>query len=195
MSPALSGISSESDLISLLVDTDSLADVDDGMASDGDSPNKTPRGSCPSPLPRLPHDSPDVESSRASRAAVFPSALRPRVGKKDYLERASEQIRLAVQREGEQDFQAAFSFYRSGVDLLLQGVQGTGATSSPSSPHVILMCWVSEISPGPPASWTCPIPGPGSELGISRCGILGGDVSVKLALGLVRLSGVSHCLL
>ncbi|XP_072558589.1 ribosomal protein S6 kinase delta-1 isoform X1 [Paramormyrops kingsleyae] len=118
------GISSDSDLISLLVDTDSLADVDDGMASDGDSPNKPPRGSSPSPLPQLPDDSQDVESSRASRAAVFPSALRPRAGKKDYLERASEQIRLAVQREGEQDYQAAFSFYRSGVDLLLQGVQG-----------------------------------------------------------------------
>lgn len=44
--------------------------------------------------------------------------------KSDYLDRASELIGLAVQKEKEEDFQAAFSCYRSGVDLLLQGVQG-----------------------------------------------------------------------
>uniref|UniRef100_A0A3B4AV90 Protein kinase domain-containing protein n=1 Tax=Periophthalmus magnuspinnatus TaxID=409849 RepID=A0A3B4AV90_9GOBI len=44
--------------------------------------------------------------------------------KSDYLDKASELISLAVQREIEQDYQAAFSYYRSGVDLLLQGVQG-----------------------------------------------------------------------
>ncbi|XP_036405717.1 ribosomal protein S6 kinase delta-1 [Megalops cyprinoides] len=120
------GLSSDSDLISLRVDTDSLADLDDGMASGGSSPNKQAGGRSPSPhVPREDGPSaPDLEAGRASRAALFAGSLKPRAGKKDYLERAGEQIKLAVQKEGEQDYQAAFSYYRSGVDLLLQGVQG-----------------------------------------------------------------------
>uniref|UniRef100_A0A3B4WTX5 Ribosomal protein S6 kinase polypeptide 1 n=1 Tax=Seriola lalandi dorsalis TaxID=1841481 RepID=A0A3B4WTX5_SERLL len=39
--------------------------------------------------------------------------------KSDYLDKASELICLAVQKEKEQDYQAAFSYYRNGVDLLL----------------------------------------------------------------------------
>uniref|UniRef100_A0A8C9S465 Ribosomal protein S6 kinase delta-1 n=1 Tax=Scleropages formosus TaxID=113540 RepID=A0A8C9S465_SCLFO len=119
------GLSSDSDLTSLRVDTDSLADVDDGMASGGESPNKPPRGSS-SPLIAWDESSPSLgrDTEAASRAAIFSGGLRQRVGKRDYLERASEQIRLAVQKEAEHDYQAAFSFYRSGVDLLLQGVQG-----------------------------------------------------------------------
>ncbi|XP_072551498.1 ribosomal protein S6 kinase delta-1 [Salminus brasiliensis] len=110
------GPSSESDLISLLVDGDSLAELDDGMASGRSSPNHPAGGSWRDVSPSRP----ELEPSRASRAALFPSSLR----KKDYLEKASEQIGLAVQKEVEQDFAAAFSYYRSGVDLLLQGVQG-----------------------------------------------------------------------
>lgn len=52
------------------------------------------------------------------------SSLRNYSEKKDYLEEASEQIALAVQKEVEQDFAVAFSYYHKGVDLLLQGVQG-----------------------------------------------------------------------
>ncbi|XP_064195325.1 ribosomal protein S6 kinase delta-1 isoform X1 [Anguilla rostrata] len=111
------GLSSDSDLISLLVDGDSLADLDDGMASGGESPNRPAGGRSPSPQAR-------ALDPAASRAALFGGGLKPRVGKRDYLERASEQIKLAVQREEEQDYGAAFCFYRSGVDLLLQGVQG-----------------------------------------------------------------------
>ncbi|KAI1897237.1 hypothetical protein AGOR_G00081230 [Albula goreensis] len=121
------GLSSDSDLTSLRVDTDSLAELDDGMASGGESPNKSPS---PSPLClRDDGQAQDPEAGRGAAAAagkgpLFSGSLKPRGGKKDYLERASEQIRLAVQREEQRDYQAAFSFYRSGVDLLLQGVQG-----------------------------------------------------------------------
>ncbi|XP_030637244.1 ribosomal protein S6 kinase delta-1 [Chanos chanos] len=95
------GPSSDSDLTSFAVaDEDSLAELDDGMASGA------------------------LLSSHSQRAVLFPSSLKNRPGKKDYLERASEQIRLAVQKEAEQDYQAALTYYRSGVDLLLQGVQG-----------------------------------------------------------------------
>ncbi|KAL7888966.1 hypothetical protein AOLI_G00039400 [Acnodon oligacanthus] len=110
------GPSSDSDLISLLVDGDSLAELDDGMASGGSSPNHPSGGSRRDASP----SKPELEPGRAGRAALFPSSLR----KKDYLEKASEQIGLAVQKEVEQDYAAAFSYYRSGVDLLLQGVQG-----------------------------------------------------------------------
>uniref|UniRef100_A0A673JGH2 Ribosomal protein S6 kinase polypeptide 1 n=1 Tax=Sinocyclocheilus rhinocerous TaxID=307959 RepID=A0A673JGH2_9TELE len=65
-----------------------------------------------------------VESSHSSGALSFASSLRNYSEKKDYLEEASEQITLAVQKEVEQDFAVAFSYYRRGVDLLLQGVQG-----------------------------------------------------------------------
>ncbi|XP_066533082.1 ribosomal protein S6 kinase delta-1 [Hoplias malabaricus] len=114
--PCSSGPSSDSDLISLPVDGDSLAELDDGMASGGSSPNHPAGGSRQDASPGRPA----LEPSRTSRAAPFPSSHR----RKDYLEKASEQIGLAVQKEVEQDFAAAFSFYRSGVDLLLQGVQG-----------------------------------------------------------------------
>uniref|UniRef100_A0A8C7G9E9 Ribosomal protein S6 kinase polypeptide 1 n=1 Tax=Oncorhynchus kisutch TaxID=8019 RepID=A0A8C7G9E9_ONCKI len=113
------GPSSDSDLTSLAIDIDSLAELDDGMASGRSSPNQ-PLGAPCSPAP---------EVSRTSRTALFPSSLRrgnanAKETKRDYLDRASEHIRLAVQKETEQDYQSAFSYYRSGVDLLLQGVQG-----------------------------------------------------------------------
>ncbi|XP_061098309.1 ribosomal protein S6 kinase delta-1 isoform X1 [Conger conger] len=111
------GPSSDSDLISLRVDGDSLAELDDGMASGGESPNRPAGGRSPSPQAR-------ARDPAANRAALFAGGLKPRLGKRDYLERASEQIKLAVQREEERDYEAAFCFYRSGVDLLLQGVQG-----------------------------------------------------------------------
>ncbi|XP_071368338.1 ribosomal protein S6 kinase delta-1 isoform X2 [Centroberyx affinis] len=98
------GPSSDSDLTSLAVDTDSLAELDDGMASGRASPNHRTT----------------LFSSSLKRA----SGANPKDVKSDYLDRASEHICLAVQKEKEQDYQTAFSYYRSGVDLLLQGVQG-----------------------------------------------------------------------
>ncbi|KAG7331774.1 hypothetical protein KOW79_005743 [Hemibagrus wyckioides] len=110
------GLSSESDLISLLVDGDSLPDLDDGMGSGCSSPKQRAGGSgCSASLSRT-----EVDPRRAIRAALFSSGHQ----KKDYLEKASEQISLAVRKEVEQDYASAFFYYRSGVDLLLQGVQG-----------------------------------------------------------------------
>ncbi|XP_035534601.1 ribosomal protein S6 kinase delta-1 [Morone saxatilis] len=142
------GPSSDSDLTSLAVDTDSLAGLDDGMASGRTSPNQPQGGatnissSCsprlpslhdrrsPSPAPLPASSAPNPEVSWPGRTSLFPGSLKKggsgnsKDVKSDYLDRASELICLAVQKEKEQDFQAAFSCYRSGVDLLLQGVQG-----------------------------------------------------------------------
>ncbi|XP_019953318.1 ribosomal protein S6 kinase delta-1 [Paralichthys olivaceus] len=138
------GPSSDSDLTSLAVDTDSLAGLDDGMASGRTSPNQPQGGashissSCSPRLPSL-HDrrtpSPassalNPEVSRPGRTPLFSGTLKKVSGGKhkdvnsDYLEKASELIYVAVQKENEQDYLAAFSYYRSGVDRLLQGVQG-----------------------------------------------------------------------
>ncbi|XP_041661498.1 ribosomal protein S6 kinase delta-1 [Cheilinus undulatus] len=142
------GPSSDSDLTSLAVDSDSLAGLDDGMASGRTSPNQPQGGatnissSCSPRLPSL-HErrtpsptvvpassAPNPEVSWPGRTALFSGSLKKASSsnskdiKSDYLDRASELISLAVQKEKEQDFQAAFSCYRSGVDLLLQGVQG-----------------------------------------------------------------------
>ncbi|KAG7264932.1 hypothetical protein CRUP_027123 [Coryphaenoides rupestris] len=89
----------------------------------------------PTPGPSLPGSltpNPGQEASRpSSRSLLFPSGLRraaasasAKEAKHDYLDQAGEHIRQAVQKEAERDYQAAFSYYRSGVDLLLQGVQG-----------------------------------------------------------------------
>lgn len=154
-----SGPSSDSDLTSLPVDTDSLAGLDDGMASGCASP-KQPHGgatslSSSSSSPRLPslHDrrtlspapppassTPNPEVSWPGRSLLFPGSLRKvssgnsKEAKPDYLDRASELISTAVQKEKEQDFQAAFSCYRSVVDLLLQGVQGEDGHCSSLQP-------------------------------------------------------------
>ncbi|KAK2856246.1 hypothetical protein Q5P01_004981 [Channa striata] len=142
------GPSSDSDLTSLAVDTDSLAELDDGMASGRTSPNHPQGGatnissSCsphlpslherrtPSPAPVPASSAPNPEVTRPSRATLFSGSVKKASGgnpkdiKSDYLDKASELICLAVQKETEQDYQAAFSYYRNGVDLLLQGVQG-----------------------------------------------------------------------
>ncbi|CAJ1078031.1 ribosomal protein S6 kinase delta-1 isoform X1 [Xyrichtys novacula] len=142
------GPSSDSDLTSLAVDSDSLAGLDDGMASGRTSPNQPQGGatnissSCsprlpslhsrrtPSPAPVPASSAPNPEVNWQGRTALFSGSLKKVTGgntkdvKSDYLDRASELICLAEQKEKEQDFQAAFSCYRSGVDLLLQGVQG-----------------------------------------------------------------------
>ncbi|XP_020782721.2 ribosomal protein S6 kinase delta-1 isoform X1 [Boleophthalmus pectinirostris] len=142
------GPSSDSDLTSLAVDTDSLAEIDDGMASGRTSPN-IPQGgaitissSCsprlpslhdrrsPSPAPVPASSAPNLEVTWATKAQLFSGSVKgtnsgnSKDVKSDYLDKASELISLAVQKEKEQDYQAAFSYYRSGVDLLLQGVQG-----------------------------------------------------------------------
>uniref|UniRef100_A0A2I3HDA1 non-specific serine/threonine protein kinase n=1 Tax=Nomascus leucogenys TaxID=61853 RepID=A0A2I3HDA1_NOMLE len=64
-----------------------------------------------------------TEEERESRS-LFPGSLKPKLGKRDYLEKAGELIKLALKKEEEDDYEAASDFYRKGVDLLLEGVQG-----------------------------------------------------------------------
>ncbi|XP_038143399.1 ribosomal protein S6 kinase delta-1 [Cyprinodon tularosa] len=145
------GPSSDSDLTSLAVDTDSLVGLDDGMASGSTSPNQPQGGATSSSYsPRLPSlrerstpspasipisSAPNPEVSTPSRTQLFSRSLRRTSGintkeeKSDYLDKASELIGFAVKKESEQDYEAAFSYYRSGVDLLLQGVQGEPSAS------------------------------------------------------------------
>nr|XP_045733170.1 ribosomal protein S6 kinase delta-1 isoform X7 [Mirounga angustirostris] len=122
------GFSSDSDLVSLTVDVDSLAELDDGMASNQNSPIRTfglSLSSDPSALGAVASDSEQnkPEEERESRS-LFPGSLRSKLGKRDYLEKAGELIKLALKKEEEDDYEAASNFYRKGVDLLLEGVQG-----------------------------------------------------------------------
>lgn len=45
------------------------------------------------------------------------------MAKRDYLLEAAKQIRMALDSEVNEDYEAAFSYYKNGVDLLLNGVQ------------------------------------------------------------------------
>uniref|UniRef100_A0A8C6DHQ7 Ribosomal protein S6 kinase delta-1 n=1 Tax=Moschus moschiferus TaxID=68415 RepID=A0A8C6DHQ7_MOSMO len=122
------GFSSDSDLVSLTVDVDSLAELDDGMASNQNSPIRTfgsNLSSDSSALGAVFSDSEQnkTEEERESRS-LFPGSLKSKLGKRDYLEKAGELIKLALKKEEEDDYEAASDFYRKGVDLLLEGVQG-----------------------------------------------------------------------
>ncbi|XP_070447215.1 ribosomal protein S6 kinase delta-1 isoform X12 [Equus przewalskii] len=122
------GFSSDSDLVSLTVDVDSLAELDDGMASNQNSPIRTfglNQSSDSSALGAVASDSEQnkAEEERESRS-LFPGSLKSKLGKRDYLEKAGELIKLALKKEEEDDYEAASDFYRKGVDLLLEGVQG-----------------------------------------------------------------------
>ncbi|XP_060685371.1 ribosomal protein S6 kinase-like 1 isoform X2 [Hemiscyllium ocellatum] len=63
------------------------------------------------------------------RSRVSPSisetqqATKSTTTKRDYLVDAAKQIRLALDREVNEDYEAAFNYYKNGVDLLLKGVQ------------------------------------------------------------------------
>ncbi|XP_074846089.1 ribosomal protein S6 kinase delta-1 isoform X2 [Carettochelys insculpta] len=124
------GFSSDSDLISLTVDVDSLAELDDGMASNQSSPSRA-FGFSPASeslgqgatASECEWSKPEGERESESRS-LFAGSLRHKFGKQDYLEKAGELIKLALKKEEEEDYEAAFSFYRRGVDLLLEGVQG-----------------------------------------------------------------------
>nr|Q8BLK9.2 RecName: Full=Ribosomal protein S6 kinase delta-1; Short=S6K-delta-1; AltName: Full=52 kDa ribosomal protein S6 kinase [Mus musculus] len=121
------GFSSDSDLLSLTVDADSLAEVDDGMASRQGSPSRTFGLSLSTDSSAVGAVASDSEPSRVEdreSRSLFPSSLKPRLGRRDYLEKAGELIKLALKKEEEDDYEAASDFYRKGVDLLLEGVQG-----------------------------------------------------------------------
>ncbi|XP_049689511.1 ribosomal protein S6 kinase delta-1 isoform X3 [Accipiter gentilis] len=122
------GFSSDSDLISLTVDVDSLAELDDGMASNQSSPSRA-LGLCFTSEPPVQSTvAPQQEWSKSEgereNRSLFTGSLKPKPGKQDYLEKAGELIKLALKKEEEEDYETAFNFYRKGVDLLLEGVQG-----------------------------------------------------------------------
>ncbi|XP_044280543.1 ribosomal protein S6 kinase delta-1 isoform X6 [Varanus komodoensis] len=122
------GFSSDSDLISLTVDVDSLAELDDGMASNQNSPSRslglsftTEPSAQASAI--LDHEWSKPDGERESRG-LFTGSLKAKLGRRDYLDKAGELIKLALKKEEEEDYEAAYGFYRKGVDLLLEGVQG-----------------------------------------------------------------------
>ncbi|XP_064411653.1 ribosomal protein S6 kinase delta-1 isoform X2 [Latimeria chalumnae] len=122
------GFSSDSDLISLTVDVDSVVELDDEMTSSRDF-HSTHLSLDPSlGASAVASVSPDHEAGKSSTDAgsrgLFSASIKAKLGKQDYLEKAGELIKLALQKEAEQDYEGAFSFYSSGVDLLLEGVQG-----------------------------------------------------------------------
>ncbi|XP_037679992.1 ribosomal protein S6 kinase delta-1 isoform X2 [Choloepus didactylus] len=121
------GFSSDSDLISLTVDVDSLAELEDGMASNHNSPIRTcglSLSSDSSALGAVASDNEQNKTEQRENRSLFPGSLKPKFGKRDYLEKAGELIKLALKKEEEEDYEAASDFYRKGVDLLLEGVQG-----------------------------------------------------------------------
>uniref|UniRef100_H3A6J1 Ribosomal protein S6 kinase delta-1 n=1 Tax=Latimeria chalumnae TaxID=7897 RepID=H3A6J1_LATCH len=127
-SEGLSRFSSDSDLISLTVDVDSVVELDDEMTSSRDF-HSTHLSLDPSlGASAVASVSPDHEAGKSSTDAgsrgLFSASIKAKLGKQDYLEKAGELIKLALQKEAEQDYEGAFSFYSSGVDLLLEGVQG-----------------------------------------------------------------------
>ncbi|NXA46051.1 KS6C1 kinase, partial [Nothocercus julius] len=122
------GLSSDSDLISLTVDVDSLAELEDGMASNQSSPTRAFGVGVLSESPAQSMVASEQEWSKTEGEreshGLFTGSLKPKPGKQDYLEKAGELIKLALKKEEEEDYETAFSFYRKGVDLLLEGVQG-----------------------------------------------------------------------
>ncbi|XP_004584643.2 ribosomal protein S6 kinase-like 1 [Ochotona princeps] len=77
--------------------------------------------------------SPSLEAEPCSRARsqaqVYLEQIRNRVAagtsdmtKRDYLVDAATQIRLALERDVSEDYEAAFNHYQNGVDVLLRGV-------------------------------------------------------------------------
>lgn len=122
------GLSSDSDLISLTVDLDSLSGTDDGMASNQISPSKpfsvpASPGSLAQSLSAASYEGVKGEGEKEGRS-LFATKLKQKLTRSDYLTKAGELITLAMKKEAEQDYESAFGYYRKGVDLLLEGVQG-----------------------------------------------------------------------
>lgn len=94
------------------------------------------------------------------RNRVAPGA--PDVTKRDYLVDAATQIRLALERDVSEDYEAAFNHYQNGVDVLLRGVHGEGwagqgrdrAQQERATSGLVLspihLCWVSRA-----LCWLC----------------------------------------
>ncbi|XP_062980112.1 ribosomal protein S6 kinase delta-1 isoform X2 [Elgaria multicarinata webbii] len=98
------------------------------MASNQNSPSRSLGLSFTAELPAQAsaisdHEWSKPDGERESRG-LFTGSLKAKLGRRDYLDKAGELIKLALKKEEEEDYEAAFGFYRKGVDLLLEGVQG-----------------------------------------------------------------------
>lgn len=62
------------------------------------------------------------------------------MAKRDYLVEAAKQIRMALDSEVNEDYEAAFSYYKNGVDLLLNGVQCKCPAIGLSRKHLLRLC-------------------------------------------------------
>uniref|UniRef100_A0A8C9QC71 Ribosomal protein S6 kinase like 1 n=1 Tax=Spermophilus dauricus TaxID=99837 RepID=A0A8C9QC71_SPEDA len=83
---------------------------------------------------------PEPCSRARSQACVYLEQIRNRVAvgapdmtKRDYLVDAATQIRLALERDVSEDYEAAFNHYQNGVDVLLRGVRSGDRGSSPNT--------------------------------------------------------------
>ena len=81
--------------------------------------------------PPGPGQEPEPCSRAQSQARVYLEQIRNRVApgapdmtKRDYLVDAATQIRLALERDVSEDYEAAFNHYQNGVDVLLRGMHG-----------------------------------------------------------------------
>ncbi|KAF6132660.1 ribosomal protein S6 kinase like 1 [Phyllostomus discolor] len=79
--------------------------------------------------PPGPGQEPEPCSRAQSQARVYLEQIRTRVApgapdvtKRDYLVDAATQIRLALERDVSEDYEAAFNHYQNGVDILLRGM-------------------------------------------------------------------------
>lgn len=103
--------------------------------------------------PPSPGQEPEPCSRARSQAHTYLEQIRNRVAlgapdmtKRDYLVDAAAQIRLALERDVSEDYEAAFNHYQNGVDVLLRGMHGEGGrASSGLVPHpvVVHLCRVS----------------------------------------------------
>lgn len=83
--------------------------------------------------PPGPGQEPEPCSRAPSQARMYLEQIRNRVApgapdvtKRDYLVDAATQIRLALERDVSEDYEAAFNHYQNSVDVLLRGVHGEG---------------------------------------------------------------------
>lgn len=83
--------------------------------------------------PPGPGQEPEPCSRAPSQARMYLEQIRNRVApgvpdgtKRDYLVDAATQIRLALERDVSEDYEAAFNHYQNSVDVLLRGMHGEG---------------------------------------------------------------------
>lgn len=102
-----------------------------------------------------PGQEPEPCSRAPSQARLYLEQIRNRVApgapdvtKRDYLLDAATQIRLALERDVSEDYEAAFNHYQNSVDVLLRGMHGqagrgrAGRATSERVPSWVPLGWV-----------------------------------------------------